>query len=191
MRRRPSSSCSHPAPSARPTAVRAVARRAVALLAVVQAVAFLTGCNPEDSPRERAAAVTGRGDCRVGLIGDSLLVGARDTGRITERFASVGCTVTAVDAKVSRFTVEGATIAEAWAAFGVMPDILVVGLGTNDCSRDAVLPAVRRTLAAAGPDRPVVWVNSWRPGCDGAINQTLHDVQRELDVRADGGNLWV
>jgi lysophospholipase L1-like esterase len=173
--------------SPRPRRIRA------ALTALLAAFAVLaTACNPTSTPMSRSVAVWGNHPCQVGVIGDSLTVGARDFGALGAKFAQAGCQVTAIDARTGRPTREGADIAEAWARNGTMPRILVVALGTNDCSRAAYTPQVARILAAAGPDRPVVWVNTWRAGCDRQINATLTDTQKiVLGNRADKGNLWI
>ena len=82
-------------------------------------------------------------------------------------------------------------IVERWKRESTIPPILVVGLGTNDCSASVFERHVRRILSAAG-DRPVVWVNTWRSGCDLAVNDVLLGIQKdELNARADGGNLWI
>lgn len=160
-----------------------------ALLLVVTAV--VGACNPEGSPLGRSTAVWGDPTCQVGVIGDSLIVGARDTGGLVQKFQQRGCSVTNVDARVSRPISEGARVAEAWAAFGVMPRILVVALGTNECSGPAFEANARRILAAAGPDRPVVWVNTWRPGCDVAVNGVIGRLQFDMRSRPDAGNMWI
>lgn len=171
--------------------MRGRVRPLIAVVLAVAAMGLVSACNPEDTPLQRSTTLAGDPACQVGVIGDSLTVGARDLGGLVGRFGSVGCAVVNVDARVSRPAAEGASIAEAWAAWGVMPRILVVAVGTNDCSRGAMTAAVRRVLAAAGPDRPVVWVNTYRRGCDGPVNGALFDVQNELAARPDGGNLWV
>lgn len=145
-----------------------------------------TGCNPTDTPISRAG-----GSCSVGVVGDSLTVGARDLGGLAARVSARGCTLVALDARKSRPTAEGASIVEGWASRGALPSILVVALGTNDCSTAAFVPAMNRILAAAGPDRPVVWVNSFRRGCDGAVNGPLLATQLRLGERPDKGNLWI
>lgn len=154
-------------------------------------IGLVSACNPEDTPLQRSTALAGDPACQVGVIGDSLTVGARDLGGLVGRFGSVGCAVVNVDARVGRPAAEGASIAEAWAAWGVMPRVLVVAVGTNDCSRGPMASAVRRVLDAAGPDRPVVWVNTWRRGCDGPVNGALLDAQAALGARPDSGNLWI
>ena len=176
----------------RPTATSSgAARRQVRLLAGISAALIvclvLAGCNPPDTPLQRAG-----GNCVVGVVGDSLTVGARDSGGLVQRFAARGCAVTAIDARTSRPSTEGAAIVESWAASDRLPAILVVALGTNECSAPSFIPSARRILAAAGPNRPVVWVNTWRPGCDTAVNDSLFALQNELTAaRADGGNLWI
>jgi hypothetical protein len=50
---------------------------------------------------------------------------------------------------------------------------------------------VRRILDAVGPDRAVVWQNTYRSGCDGPVNQALADQQSADLARPHGGRLWV
>jgi lysophospholipase L1-like esterase len=163
-----------------------------ALLAVLAGAAVVAvGCNPADTPFERSTTVFGGTGCEVGLVGDSLLVGARDAGGLIARFQERGCGVTGLDARQSRSTREGADVVQRWAETGRLPRVLVVALGTNDCSSASFVPQMRRILQLAGPDRPVVWVNVWRRGCDGWVNDALWRAQQELGGRADGGNLWI
>lgn len=166
-------------------------KRVVVLIAAVAVLTVLTGCNPEETPLSRSTAIWGDSVCQVGVVGDSLTVGADQLGGLRRKFEARGCQVTNVDAKVGRHTPEGARVVEAWRDHGVLPRILVVALGTNDCERGLVKAQVDRIMAAAGPDRPVVWVNSWRPGCDGAINGALVLTQITLEDRPDQGNLWI
>lgn len=155
-------------------------------------VLVATACNPTESPAARSARVWSTDVCQVGVVGDSLTVGARDLGGLQARFEQADCTVAIIDARTNRPTREGADIVERWADVGVLPRILVVALGTNDCNGPSFSTQVDRILAAAGPRRPVVWVNTWRDGCDAAINAVLDRERTELaDARDDGGNLWI
>jgi lysophospholipase L1-like esterase len=161
-------------------------RSAIPLAVLVAASTFLAGCNPADTPRARA------GRCQVGIIGDSLTVGARDLGGISQKLYDNVCSTTAIDGKVSRSTAVGAGIVETWAAKGTLPSILVVELGTNDCSASAFERSARRIVAAAGPTRPIVWINTWRPSCDGAINGVIAALAAESRAQgSQGGRLWV
>lgn len=163
-----------------------VAIRAISV-ALIAALIPLSACNPSGTPVQRAG-----NRCEVGVIGDSLTVGARDYGGLVAKFAARGCAVRGVDARVGRPSSEGAAIAEHWSRVGAMPSILVVALGTNDCNAPAFAQNVRRIYNAAGPHRPIVWVNTWRAGCDGRINAVLNDIQNgDLNQRADGGNMWI
>lgn len=156
-------------------------------VAVTCTLVPLTACNPDDTPIQRAG-----GRCDVGVIGDSLTVGARDYGNLIGKLKARGCSVRAVDARVGRPTSEGANIAEHWKRVGAMPRILVVALGTNDCQAANFERHVRRIYNAAGPHRPIIWVNTWRPGCDLRINAVIDRIQNnELNKRADKGNMWI
>ncbi|MFV0318137.1 MAG: hypothetical protein ACK5O2_14395 [Microthrixaceae bacterium] len=166
--------------------------RGLAVLAALSVLAVvLGGCNPEGTPQARSELVWGVPECQVGIVGDSLVEGARDIGGLTEKFQVRGCEVVNIDAKVSRHSTDGAAIVEAWAAAGMLPRILVVALGTNECSVPPFAGPFLRILAAAGPDRPIIWVNTWRPGCDTAINDSLFAFQKELNARPDMGNVWI
>jgi hypothetical protein len=154
---------------------------------IAAAMLPLLACNPRDTPLQRAG-----GRCEVGVIGDSLVVGARDHGHLVAKLQQRGCTVRAVDARVGRSTSAGADVAEHWRRVGAMPAILIVGLGTNDCVPSVFERHMRRIYAAAGPHRPIVWVNTWRPGCDLRINHVLDRFQNsELNARPDLGNVWI
>lgn len=161
------------------------------LVAAVVTATIFTACNPKETPYARSVSVFGDPACQVGVVGDSLIVGARDTGGLVSKFAARGCAVTAVDAQVSRHTSAGAEVVEGWAAHGVLPRILVVALGTNDCSGPGFETQLRRILTAAGPDRPIVWVNTWRPGCDVAVNGVIGRVQFEMADHGVGSNMWI
>lgn len=162
-------------------------RRRARTFALILAVAVLVACNPPDTPRSRVGK-----DCRVGIVGDSLMVGADAFGALRDRIAAGGCRVTRFDAQVSRPSSEGAAIVEEWARAGLLPRVVVVSLGTNDCHAATFARSVDRILAAAGPNRPVVWVNTWRAGCDRAINDVLTGVRDDLFTRRrDHGNLWI
>jgi lysophospholipase L1-like esterase len=156
-----------------------------AILAAVAAALVLPGCDPPDTPRARS------GRCQVGIVGDSLTVGMVTYGDVEAQLAAAGCATTAVDGVVSRLTHAGATIVEGWAADDALPAILVVELGTNDCTASVFERHARRILVAAGPDRPIVWINTWNPRCDAAINAVIADLQAEGSVRSDGGRLWI
>ena len=146
---------------------------------------LLASCgNPLGTPRARA------GRCSVGIVGDSLLVGARDLGDLKARLYDDVCSITAIDGKVGRPSSAGASIVENWASSGSLPAILVVELGTNDCSASVFEQNARRILKAAGSERPIVWVNTWRAGCDTAINGVLDRLRYEGRSRSDGGRLW-
>jgi hypothetical protein len=167
-------------------------RRTGARVAVVGLVAVLaSACNPQETPLARSIGTSGDTGCQVGVVGDSLIVGARDIGGLVQKFNARGCDVTAVDAHTGRHTATGVAVIDAWASHGLLPRILVVGLGTNDCNGAVFDAQVRQVLAVVGPVRPVVWINTWRPGCDRAIDNALFGIQLGLDLRPDSGNLWI
>ncbi len=161
-------------------------RLVVVLCALVAVAVVATACQPAGTPRSRVRA------CQVGVIGDSLTVGANQSG-LREAFSRRGCTLAFSNARSGRPTSEGATLAENIARVGWMPQILVVALGTNDWDPVVFERHARRILAAAG-NRPVVWVNTYK-GNNLANSQSINNVLVRLQIErsglAGGGNLWV
>lgn len=137
---------------------------------VICAAVLAAACVP--APAQRSAEQFPGARCQVGVVGDSLTVGARDFGGLAGRLAARGCEVTAIDAVQGRSTSVGADVVERWTREGRLPRILVVALGTNDCNARSFSRSAQRIMAAAG-GRPVVWVNTWRVGCDGPINAVI------------------
>lgn len=166
-------------------------QRGMAVICLCLVIAVASGCNPGVTPLARSSEVFANPRCQVGIVGDSLLLGARDIGGLTAQFGQRGCEVAAVDVRKSRHTSEGLAVIDTWARHGVLPRVLIVGLGTNDCNGEVFDGQVRHVLRLAGPERPVVWINTWRPGCDRALNDALFAIQAELNARPDGGNLWI
>jgi hypothetical protein len=96
--------------------------------------------------------------CDVAVVGDSLTVGSAP--HLAGALAGRGCTLAWVDGRVSRGTAEGVRIIQQAAASGRLPRILVVGLGTNDGGDPGTFAAqIDAVMAAAGPDRGVVWID--------------------------------
>lgn len=141
--------------------------------------------NPPGTPRARA------GRCNVGIVGDSLLVGAQSSGGLGRKLYDNVCSVTVSDGKVGRSTSAGASIVEEWAEADRLPAVLVVELGTNDCSARTFERAARQIIESAGRSRPIVWVNTWRPGCDGQINEVIDTLRKESRKEAGRGRIWV
>lgn len=171
--------------SAPPRRARPFARILVLLTGSVALLALASCANPPGTPRARA------GRCNVGIVGDSLLVGAQSSGGLGGKLHENVCSVTVSDGKVGRPTSAGASIVSGWADQDALPAILVVELGTNDCSAGAFEREAREIIESAGPDRPIVWVNTWRPGCDGPINEVIDDLRKESRKDGGGGRLWV
>jgi hypothetical protein len=171
--------------------IRSRLTRCAALALFGAAALVLTSClpAPQGTPKQRtdAAGVA----CTVGIVGDSLSVGVDRFGDPTTKFRQRGCTLRQIDPKGGRTVGEGAAIVEHWAATGQLPEILIVLLGTNNCDYASMADGVRRILTAAGPDRPVVWQNTYRAGCDGPVNQALMDAQAAELRRPNGGRLWI
>lgn len=161
--------------------------RALGLGLLAVAVFALAACNnnPPDTPRARA------GRCQIGMVGDSLTVGVRDYGGIKQKLYDNVCSITDISGKVGRLTSTGATIVEGWKAAGTLPSILIVGLGTNDCTASVFERHARRILAAAGPTRPIVWINTWNPRCATAINGVITKLQAESRRAVKGGRIWI
>jgi lysophospholipase L1-like esterase len=154
------------------------ARTVGIVMSVIAVAGLVTSCNPAHPP----AAVA---RCNVGIVGDSLTVGIQQGNRAVNQFAARGCAVSFIDARVGRPTSEGAAIIQARAAYGQLPNILVVALGTNDPGYG---PSFARRIdyvmtAAAG--RPVVWINIDNPVSESMLNAEL------LKAQARHPNLWV
>jgi hypothetical protein len=177
------------------TSIRVRSRRFRAVLIpslLVVAVLAISACGPTDSAKGRLAA---KGQpCTVDLVGDSLSLGAHKYGGITEKFAAAGCELRNVDTVGGRRPEQGADVVERWAREQRLSSALVVVLGTNDCWNEAgMIRAMHRIHAAAGPDRPIVWVNSWRQGaCDYVVNRVLENSLVEQHfARPDNGRMWI
>lgn len=119
-----------------------IRRVAAVLMATLATIAVLTGCTPH------------RGSPRVLLIGDSLSVGARDSG-------GLGATDPAswtVNAVVGRGTNAGITAARSYDLRSF--DVVVVALGTNDYLDDKTTYSARiANMMTVLGTKPVVWVN--------------------------------
>jgi len=145
---------------------------------VIVAAVLATSCNPDHPP----AAVA---PCNVAIVGDSLIVGIEQGNRAVNQFAARGCGVSYIDARVGRPTSEGVSVIQTKAAWGQLPDILVVGLGTNDSANGAAFSQkIDQVMAAAG-GRPVVWINVDRAATEAVLNATLQEAQLRYT------NLWV
>lgn len=129
--------------------------------------------------------------CTVAVVGDSLAVGITLLARPTQLFAERGCTLLMTDAVMGRKVAAGADVVETWQRLGVLPEVLVVMLGTNDCDGPSMRRGVQRILTAAGPDRPIVWQNTFRDGCDAAVNEALLDLRAEEMASTGTCRLWV
>jgi hypothetical protein len=142
-------------------------RRAVLVAALVVAVLTgMPGC-PGLASGSTARAAPGV-DPRVFVIGDSVILGARDA--LVGRLA--GWQVTFI-AKESFFTWQGpAAIAAYHAGVG---DISVVALGNNDGADPGLFAhQIDQVMAALGPVRKVLWVNlrqfrSWVPAANAQL----------------------
>lgn len=112
----------------------------------------------------------------VVLVGDSLHVGIEPYLPQTLE----GWTISS-DSVVGRATPDGVAALEALGA-GLAPTV-AVSLGTNDPQDDAAgfRRLVERVLEIAGPQRCVVWLTIWRGGPSEALNDVLHEAEREHD----------
>jgi hypothetical protein len=154
-----------------PTTTTRPRRRArVALLIGVVAL-VVTGCRPVTPPPEKS--------CTVGILGDSLTLGAERFGNLTEAFRQRGCTVAWVDAATGRRTSDGVAVLEQRNADGQLPYALVVGLGTNDEFQLAAFgDRVDRVMELAN-GRKVAWIDTSHLPVRGTINRILAQKARE------------
>jgi lysophospholipase L1-like esterase len=105
------------------------------------------------------------GASSVYVIGDSLTVGAAFPGGLEQLLAHAGYHAR-VDAEVSRFIKAGVQILDFRAHVRRQPlePVVMVALGTNDAHAGFTITAleslVDELMAAVGPNRSVVWVNT-------------------------------
>jgi len=104
---------------------------------------------------------------RITAVGDSVLLAASPS--LQRAYPGI-----AIDAAVSRQMNEAPDLIESLSASGRLRGVVIVALGTNGPFNQAVL---ERTLAAAGPDRRVILVDTFAPRhwTDG-VNQTIKRV---------------
>lgn len=120
---------------------------------VVGAVALLlTGCQMVTPPPEKS--------CTVGILGDSLTVGADQLGKLDEAFDREGCDIAWVDAANGRTTGQGVELLEQRNATEQLPYALIIGLGTNDeFQLDQFSGHVDRVMELAN-GRKVAWIDN-------------------------------
>ncbi len=135
----------------------------------------------------------------VALLGDSLTVGAAEIGDAGDDLDALGYDLLWVDAEVGRHTDAG--VKALAKRKRKLPDLLVVGLGTNDVpsklSATTYTASIDELLDIVGPDRPVVWLNSavtrnkTETTRNGALNDALLAVARRRSnlVVADWASL--
>lgn len=156
-----------------PAALRS---RSVLVLAVVVvgSLASLTACNPDFAPSRGI-------DCRVGVIGDSLMLGTQPS--LANELAPVGCDLVFFDAAKNRKSLEGIAALLERDLSGI--DILLVGLGTNDYRWPQHMgPMVDGVMRIANGTR-VVWV-----GIGGRIDHKLELNLAILGATTRWENLW-
>lgn len=149
---------------------------------VVGAMALvLTGCQRVTPPPEKS--------CNVGILGDSLTVGAERFGNLTETFAREGCTIAWVDAAAGRRTSDGVALLEQRNATEQLPYALVVGLGTNDRFQlDEFSRHVDRVMELAN-GRKVAWIDTAHLPVRTTINAILARKARQYpDLTIIGWN---
>ena len=127
-------------------------RWTTAAMLTVATCAALAGCVARSS-----AGPAPRPDCTVAVVGDSLTVGVVPhlEGALTRR----DCRLAWWDARSGRPTAEGVQVLAARARAGQLPDVLIVGLGTNDRHRMADFGGhVDEVMRLAG-GRQVIWID--------------------------------
>lgn len=136
----------------------------IALL--VGAVALLlTGCQVVTPPPDKS--------CTVGILGDSLTVGAGRFGKLEETFAREGCEVAWVDAAGGRRTSDGVALLEQRNATEQLPYALIIGLGTNDRFQlEQFSRHVDRVMQLAN-GRKVAWIDTAHLPVRDTINAIL------------------
>lgn len=117
------------------------------------AMVLFAACEAAPPPPQTLSPETG---CHVGLLGDSLSVKVEP--RLPAALAEFECTQVWVDAVVGRTTGQGVAALEARVAAGQMPAVLVVGLGTNDQTRQSEFATHVDSVMRLAAGRPVVWI---------------------------------
>jgi lysophospholipase L1-like esterase len=157
----------HPTRTA-PTGTRQSAR-AVLLIGVLALV--VSGCRPVTPPPEKS--------CTVGIVGDSLTVGAELFGDLAEAFDQRDCIIAWVDAVSGRRTSSGVAVLEEINAAGQLPYALVIGLGTNDGTEaDEIGEYIDRVMALAN-GRKVAWIDVAHLPVRSTINRILAQKARQ------------
>jgi lysophospholipase L1-like esterase len=137
--------------------------------AIVALVALATAC--QQPPTSPTIAERARG-CTVGIVGDSLTVGAEPY--LGEALTRRGCELSFVNARGGRTTREGVEVVRGLADAGWLPDILVLALGTNDSIDPTKFGTHVQRVMSRIADRPVVWVNIDKPFVEYTLNWTLN-----------------
>lgn len=152
--------------------------RRVLLVGVVALV--LTGCRVTPPPEK---------SCTVGVLGDSLTLGAQGPGRLEEALDAFGCELAWVDAATGRRTSQGVALLEQRNAEEVLPYALIIGLGTNDGTEaDELGEYVDRVMALAN-GRKVAWIDVAHLPVRDTINATLARKARQYpDLTVIGWN---
>lgn len=154
-----------------------------ALLIGVAAL-VLAGCRVTPPPEK---------SCTVGVLGDSLTVGAQGPGRLEDAFEAVGCEIAWVDAATGRRTSQGVALLEERNATEVLPYALVIGLGTNDGTEaDEIGEYIDRVMALAN-GRKVAWIDVAHLPVRGTVNPVLALKARQypdLSVIGWNGPYW-
>lgn len=127
-------------------------RWATAPLAALALCIALTGC-----VASAAGPAQPRPTCTVGVVGDSLTIGV--VPHLEPALTRRDCSLAWWDARSGRPTAEGVQALAAKARAGQLPDVLVVGLGTNDQHRMADFGGhVDEVMRLAG-HRQVIWID--------------------------------
>jgi hypothetical protein len=120
-------------------------RARIASVALAAMLLASTACTPPPS--------TERPRCAVAAVGDSLTVGT--VAYLGPALAAKGCRLWWHDARIGRPTREGVAVIRA--NWWQMPDVLVVGLGTNDRYDMHNFPRYVDEVMAAAGGRAVIW----------------------------------
>lgn len=173
-------------------------RRAVAAFAAVVVVTSCAGDPAPDAATRLGSAETAPSTSppgpvidTVGVIGDSITVGAED--EIREALGDLDLDVVAVDAQEGRrLTVAHAVDAGLDAAARVRredPDLWVVALGTNDVWSVAdgadAKPWVDEMVDAIPAGVPLVWIDVFVEGAEGASDTVNAALVERLAERGD------
>lgn len=169
--------------STREASWRARLRPSLLLLGMVVALGACRSATPPP-PADPTA-------CDVAAVGDSLTVGVEPY--LAKALSGRGCRLEWIDGKGSRRTAEGVQVLNARAAANQLPNVLIVGLGTNDRYHQQDFAGhVDRVMQLAN-GRKVIWIELAYDPVKVNLNAILRSKDRQypnLSIMAWDHRYW-